>query len=490
MNKEGKKFPEQPKQISTRGSSFSKLKALMRKNLLVLKRNKGTTCCEILYPIVIMIILLILRKAFSIDKYDFETEEQNTENFIRQKSVANVDFLHPDINSTDNITFSWNGLTILPALYICSASNRNRMERPKIATIGIPNLIKQKIIYESIMDQNYYNLTVNNDTFLDFDSIEEMEKYIEDEKYGTEGNPLICFGMSLDEKNNSYNYSLHYFESIFDEGIQDISVFLKGPLDLFRSGPDMESYQRYQVSGYTYIMKCINEYILQKETNNPNATLNFGMMPMKYVNYKKDKFGEYIGYIVPFFIIIAYMCPLCLYVYRMVEEKESRAKEGMKIMGLSEGIYFLSYFLQYVIINLVISLINAFILHLVFTKMPYYFIFLVFFLWSLNIFALAFFFQSFIDSTRIVLILSLLIYFVMYYLSIPCVNETASKGIKIGLSFFPPVVIEVGIILFGEFESHFRRFKPKYFANIYTNYSLFIMILMLIVDFFIYLFLG
>ena len=462
----------------------------MRKNLLVLKRNKGTTCCEILYPIVIMIILLILRKAFSIDKYDFETEEQNTENFIRQKSVANVDFLHPDINSTDNITFSWNGLTILPALYICSASNRNRMERPKIATIGIPNLIKQKIIYESIMDQNYYNLTVNNDTFLDFDSIEEMEKYIEDEKYGTEGNPLICFGISLDEKNNSYNYSLHYFESIFDEGIQDISVFLKGPLDLFRSGPDMESYQRYQVSGYTYIMKCINEYILQKETNNPNATLNFGMMPMKYVNYKKDKFGEYIGYIVPFFIIIAYMCPLCLYVYRMVEEKESRAKEGMKIMGLSEGIYFLSYFLQYVIINLVISLINAFILHLVFTKMPYYFIFLVFFLWSLNIFALAFFFQSFIDSTRIVLILSLLIYFVMYYLSIPCVNETASKGIKIGLSFFPPVVIEVGIILFGEFESHFRRFKPKYFANIYTNYSLFIMILMLIVDFFIYLFLG
>ena len=490
MNKEEKQFPKQQKQIFTGGSSFSKLKALMRKNLLVLKRNKGTTCCEILYPIIIMIILLILRKAFSIDKYDFETEENNTENFIRQKSVANVDFFHPDINTTDNITFSWNGLTILPALYICSSLNRNRMERPKIATIGIPDLIKQKIIYESMMDQNYYNLTINNETFMDFNSIEEMEKYVEAEQYGTESNPLICFGMSLDEKNNSYNYSLHYFESIFDEGIQDVSDMLKGPLDLFQSGPDMESYQRYQVSGYTYIMKCINEYILKKETKNPNASLNFGMMPMKYVNYKKDKFGEYIGYIVPFFIIIAYMCPLCLYVYRMVEEKESRAKEGMKIMGLSEGIYFLSYFLQYLIINIIVSIINAFIVHLVFTKIPYYFILLVFFLWSLNIFALAFFFQSFIDSTRIVLILSLLIYFVMYYLSIACVNENASKSIKIGLSFFPPVIIEVGIILFGEFESHFRRFHPKYFTNIYTNYSLFIMVLMLAVDFFIYLFLG
>ena len=168
------------KYITSQGSS-SKLKALIKKNILVLKRNKATTLCEIFFPIGLMLILLILRKVFTIDKYDFDVEEQNTENFIRRRSVANVDLLHPDINSTDNITFSWNGMTILPALYICSSSNKNRMQRPKIATIGIPNLIKQKIIYESIMDQNYYNLTVNNDTFMDFDSIDEMEKYIEDE---------------------------------------------------------------------------------------------------------------------------------------------------------------------------------------------------------------------------------------------------------------------------------------------------------------------
>ena len=83
-----------------------------------------------------------------------------------------------------------------------------------------------------------------------------------------------------------------------------------------------------------------NEYILRKETNNYNAFLNFGISPMKYINYKDDKFGQFIGYIFTFFLIIAYMCPLCLYVYRMIEEKESRAKEGMKIMRLSESIYF------------------------------------------------------------------------------------------------------------------------------------------------------
>ena len=381
------------KLVSTGGSSYSKLKALIKKNILVLKRNKGTTLCEILFPIGLMIILLIIRKAFKIDEFNFETEDITTENLIRQKSVANVDFTNPYINSIDNITYSWYGLTILPSLFICSSSNRQKTERPIIATIGIPDSIKQKIIYDAIIYQTLFNISVSNDNFMDFHSIEEMENYVKDDTYGTIDKPLICFGIHLEEKNNSYNYSLHYFDSIFDEGIQDLADIIRGPIDLFQSGPDMESYQKYQYSGYTYIMKCINEYILKKETQDLNATLNFGMIPMKYINYKKDKFGEFIGFIVPFFLVIAYMCPLCLYIYRMVAEKESRAKEGMKIMGLSEGTYFMSYFLQYLVISIVVSLINTIILHLIFTKIPFYFLYLVLFLWAMNVFALAFFFQ-------------------------------------------------------------------------------------------------
>jgi ATP-binding cassette subfamily A (ABC1) protein 3 len=268
-----------------------------------------------------------------------------------------------------------------------------------------------------------------------------MESYVQDPAFGTESKPGICFAMRLEEKDNGYNYSLHYFDSMFDEGIQDLSDIIEGPFDTFQSGPDMEGYERFKYSGYTYIMKLINEYILQKETKNVNASLNFGMMPMKYVNYRKDKFGEFIGFIIPFFLVIAYMCPLCLYVYRMVAEKESRAKEGMKIMGLGEGTYFLSYFLQYLVINIVVSLINTIIVHFIFTKIPFYFLYVLFFLWAMDVFALAFFFQSFIDSTKFCLILSLLLYFIMYFLSMACIKETAAKSVKIGLSFFPPVLV-------------------------------------------------
>ena len=71
-----------------------------------------------------------------------------------------------------------------------------------------------------------------------------------------------------------------------------------------------------------------------------------------------------------------------------------------------------------------------------------------------------------------------------------CMGETSKKVVKIILSIFPAVCLELGIVLFGKFESHFRKFHPGDYTKTYTNYSLFIMNLMQIIDFFLYLFLG
>ena len=473
------------------GSSCSKLRGLIKKNLLILKRNKVTTIFEILFPIFLMILMYEVRYTFLILKYDYEEDEKTTENFISRRSLANVDFNNSDITvDQENNSFYWHNLTISPALAICSKKNKKREERPIIATIGIPLEIKERIVSDALLYQDTIEMNISMENFRDFKDINHMEDYVKHKKFGTKELPGICFGMRLIQTKEGYDYSLHYFDSIFGQGIQDLSNIIGGPFDLFKSGPDMQSYQRYRSSGYTYIMKIINEYILRKETHNQNAHLNFGMMPMKYIDYKRDKLGDYMAIIIPFFIMVAYICSLCLYVYRMVSEKESRAKEGMKIMGLEEGIYILSYFLQYLVINVFVSIMNTIIVMFIFTKIPFYFIYLLFFLWGMNVFALAIFFQSFIDSTKIALILSLLIYFVMYFVSLASIKETSSQGLKIGLSFFPPAVLEITIIMFGEFESHFRKYKPKYFSNIYTNYSLLRMMIMFIVDFFIYIFLG
>ena len=470
-----------------------KLKALMKKNILILKRNIVSTLFEILFPIILILLVYAIRKAFTLETFEFEDQEISLENYIQNKSVSNFDGIigsaSPDSKTR---TFVWEGLSILPALRICSQFNTKFQKRPIIATIGDLEHIKNKIITDAQNDpyEGFLKIGLSDKNFKSFETIDDLNKYVQDPKYGQEGYDLICFGMRLEKNGHKYDYSLHYFDSVLSEGVRDIDNCKNGLFDRFQTGPDLESYKLYQSSGYTYIMKLINQYILQKELNDPSAKIDFAMLPMPYVNYRSDPFARFIGYMIPFFIIIAYMCPLCLYVYRMVSEKENKSKEGMKIMGLEEGTYFLSYFIQYFIISLIVSIINTVLLCYIFTKIPFYFLFLILFLWTMDVFAMIYFFQSFIDKTRVALILSLLIYFASYFLSMVCMNEGAAKALKIVMSILPPVCVELGIVLLGKFESHFIKFHARDYTKTYTNYSIFIMNLMQFIDFFLYLFLG
>ena len=319
-------------------SSSWTLLALMKKNLLIMRRNYCSTIFEIFFPIVLILFCYIIRQPFQLEKYYFDEKEINIPTYITDTSLLYKDGYISPLNPEYDNTL---GLTILPALKICSPLNEKEEPRPIIASIGVPQSIKDRIISEA----GSYSSFVK---FKEYDSIEAMEDAVKDKSYGQDDlHPLICFGISFkDDGNHKYDYSLHYFDSLFSQGVQDIPNMMDGIFDSFSTGPDLESYKKYQQSGYTYIMKLINEYILQKETNQPNAKIDFGMIALPYENYRLDSFNSIISYFIPFFLVIAYMCPLCIYVYRMVGEKENKSKEGMKIMGLSEGTYFLSYFIQ------------------------------------------------------------------------------------------------------------------------------------------------
>ena len=545
-------------------SSFCwKLTALLKKNLILMKRNLVTTLFEILFPILMFCLIIILRHVFPLNIESFDSLEGDIKKFVQNKSIISAldinvnltdvliknnitnitDLNISDINDIANIDFSnfnfikyikfdnivpfmqlldkigINDLDLkdigielfIPPLYICSNINDQKQKRPLIASIGIPQDIKNKMILDSIVYNNlarklyqYYgkgredlnfDFELNNNSFKEFETIEDLNKYIKDPEYiNRKEEDLICFGLSFsyNETINNYNYSLHFFDfnKMGREGIQDIPTNNQGMFDKFQSGPDILSYMIYKNGAYNYMMKIVNQYILQKVTNDSNAELNYAVLPMKYTDFRLDYLGQFLGYLITIIIIVAYMIPLSLYVYRMVSEKESKTKEGMKIMGLRESEYFLSYFIQYVVISIIVSLINAFLFKVVFSHIPVYFLYVLIFLFSLDIFALIYFFQSFIEKTRIAIVLSLVIYFVMYCASFACMFEQTPFHIKIILAIMPLVNLNLGVLLLSKFEYHFRTFHNRDFFISHLNYSLFNTYVMFIVDFIFFLFLG
>ena len=394
-------------------SSCSKLRALLKKNFLIMKRNFCTFIAEVFFPIILMVLIFGIRKAFKIKYHYFQDEEVNDAQFFLKRAVSFTESSESTIITK---------IPRSPFLKLCY-DNEKQEERPLIALVNVPNEIKTKIqTLGNLLDTTF---PVTTSTWKEFSSVDEMRDYVKDGAYGSDDNPLLCFGISFTSRENKkYEYGLHYFDSIMDEGILDIPDGRGEANDQFQEGPDMDSYDLYLENGLNFIQKIITEYILDQESGTTNNKIEFGMVPQKYDFYRTDPFGAFVGYIIPFFVVIAYMCPLCLYVLRMVREKETKAKEGMKIMGMGEGIYFLSYFIQYFIVNIIYSVANTIIISQVFRHVNFIFIFLFFFLWGLCVFSLAFFFQSFIDKTRVALILSLLLYFIMFFFLYTFSNDT------------------------------------------------------------------
>ena len=173
-----------------------KLRALLKKNLILMKRNFISTLFEIFFPSIIIIVILILRLVFSIDTHDF-SEEGGVEAFIKDKSMSSIKY-----NSHDLTSLEWNGLSLLNPFQICSSMNEQGEERTKIASIGIPSEIKQQMIDDARLfrDAGLSNYNLDLNSFQEFESVQQLNDYIEDPGYLAKKDSFICFGVKF-----SYN---------------------------------------------------------------------------------------------------------------------------------------------------------------------------------------------------------------------------------------------------------------------------------------------
>ena len=75
-----------------------KLKSLLKKNLILMKRNFLSTLFEILFPIILMVVIIGLREAFPVEIYKFSEEEKDLTTYIQNKSITTKTPILTDTN--------------------------------------------------------------------------------------------------------------------------------------------------------------------------------------------------------------------------------------------------------------------------------------------------------------------------------------------------------------------------------------------------------
>ena len=178
-------------------------------------------------------------------------------------------------------------------------------------------------------------------------------------------------------------------------------------------------------------------------------------------------------------------------VFRIVAEKESRAKEIMRIMGMTDLPYWLSWFVFYSIVNTVVStLCWGILMSNVINYSQSGYIWLFFWLYGEAVFGQIIFLQSMFSGSKYAGIVSTIIYFCGVLVDKVIAGDNITRVSKLVASLLPQVALMQGSVIFANYEGTGVGLNSSTSAVIYENYSFNSALWMMALDFVIYFALG
>ena len=119
------------------------------------------------------------------------------------------------------------------------------------------------------------------------------------------------------------------------------------------------------------------------------------VVPSRLPPYIIDDFGRIITGIFSFCLFVMYIPPIFRTTYRIVAEKENKVKESMRMMGLLDTPYWLSWLTYYSIVNTAMSsIVWAVLYSKVISKTQGWILFAIIWLFGQSLFGLILVTQS------------------------------------------------------------------------------------------------
>uniref|UniRef100_A0A8C6JPU5 P-type phospholipid transporter n=1 Tax=Melopsittacus undulatus TaxID=13146 RepID=A0A8C6JPU5_MELUD len=222
-------------------------------------------------------------------------------------------------------------------------------------------------------------------------------------------------------------------------------------------GPRADPFEdmRYIWGGFAYLQDVVEQAIIRVQTGTEKTTGVY-VQQMPYPCYVDDIFLRVMSRSMPLFMTLAWIYSVAVIIKGIVYEKEARLKETMRIMGLDNGILWLSWFIS----SLIPLLMSAGLLVLILKMgnlLPYSDPSVVFVF--LSIFGIVTILQCFLISTmfsraNLAAACGGIIYFTLYLPYVLCVawQDYVSFSLKIFASLLSPVAFGFGCEYFALFE--------------------------------------
>lgn len=277
--------------------------------------------------------------------------------------------------------------------------------------------------------------------FKEFETKEELDVYIGDAAFGLEEHPGICFGFHVTERSATDIEVELYFNALGPNFLQSMPNQKEPAYDESNVDPELSSYELYTERGFVYMQNLAANVVLKHSTQKPSASIAAVTIPFLYSDIEGDFFPLILNGLFSFFLQLIYIPFLYRTVNRVVSEKSTRARESMRMMGMSDFSYWLSWLLYWTVINLAISIIIWFLGTVnIFQKDHGDALFLFVFLFGQSLFGLLLVAQAIFSNPKNAASTTSGLYFFSSIVQALFITETSSYAQKVAVCWFIPTL--------------------------------------------------
>ena len=438
---------------------WSQYRALLYKNWILWKRKIFGSLCEVLFPIGLIIVVYLIRLASPASNKSAQTyQDESDSSFLLSPFQSN-----------------YSSIGAQPPFRGCF-DDGNPVASYSYAIISSDEAFKAYMIAGVTSLTSY---TTVNAYYRDFASEPELEDYITGDSY--EDHQKICFAVVFNHLDNE-NYELHLRFNTTNPrpaGTRRVGTFV----DVFwlDSHPATDSLvvspsqfvEEFYYNGLLSLSNLVDNYILTHTLGKTGGAIYSEVRPMRFPSYREDNFLTFIGGTLSFFIVISYLIPVCRLLSAIVGEKESKIKEMMMMMGLSNFAYWLSwityYFVVYTFLAVILTIVS--ISGKVFTYSNSGLIFLFYWLFGLSCISFSIFLSMFFSKSRSAVLLGVPLFIGSYFVSFAVIDPSISLNKKTGASLLPTVALDLATTYLTVVETGQAGVQTSNIGEINGNYN-------------------
>ncbi|XP_015126948.1 ATP-binding cassette sub-family A member 5 [Diachasma alloeum] len=349
---------------------LSQLRAMLVRNLLLKKREKRKTTAEVFLPLWTLGILIVVKVLIPNPNYPaMKTQRQDGDIFeffngYRNNTITVVP------NSTETVSFLNSMNTLWQSMWGSSGNPLNFM------------VLETKDDLQAAYWRDPYSIPLA----VIFEDPQPISRRLQ---YEIRTNPSYTSPPSPTE-----------FYSSPVTCRKDTSHWLGGVLSIETGGSCPVN--DYLHSGFMALQMIIDMTKIRLDTGNSEVTVpdvKLEMFPKEA--YTADWMLAF-RVVIPLYMVLALSQFITYLLILIVGEKENKIKEGMKIMGLKDSVFWMSWFIIYSIFVLVLSAVAVVLLFTLqmFQHTHFLPIFLLVVLYSFSVIMFAFMITPFFDKSR------------------------------------------------------------------------------------------